>query len=168
VADHWVRFHSLPGSKRHAENETEYGEVLHRHNEILDELTRGQHAAASLLVITASWSGKPTPVAREAELDYLLPFPTYWKTLPLETDGAWESWIHLYLNETQLKSVRLDHLFRIVANDGASETIIMPSDLRWLYHPYAGGADVVTASIDQRDALRVRHRAWLSTHPLGL
>src|SRR5205814_2205884 len=34
----WVRFHSLPESKRYPEDEVEYESVLHRHNCILGEL----------------------------------------------------------------------------------------------------------------------------------
>ena len=38
--DRWVRFHSLPFSKRYAEEEAEYATVLERHNRILGELAR--------------------------------------------------------------------------------------------------------------------------------
>ncbi|TQS31246.1 hypothetical protein FLW16_00640 [Microbispora sp. KK1-11] len=41
-------------------------------------------------------------------------------------------------------------------------------DLRWLYHPYDGGADVIAPTRTERDALKERHRDWLSAHPLGL
>ncbi|MFZ3566783.1 hypothetical protein ACNYS0_07350 [Streptomyces sp. BH034] len=34
--DLWVRFHSLPESKRYAEDESEYAVVLERYNTVLD------------------------------------------------------------------------------------------------------------------------------------
>ena len=34
-SDRWVRFHSLPGSKRYPEDAAEYATVLERHNVIL-------------------------------------------------------------------------------------------------------------------------------------
>lgn len=34
----WVRFHSLPGSKRYAGSDYEYGVQLHRHNTVIGEL----------------------------------------------------------------------------------------------------------------------------------
>ncbi len=37
-ADRWVRFHSLPDSKRYPESGDEYALVLDRYNTILDEL----------------------------------------------------------------------------------------------------------------------------------
>ena len=36
--DRWVRFHSLPGSKRYADNEEEYAELIRRHLAVLAEL----------------------------------------------------------------------------------------------------------------------------------
>ena len=40
----WVRFHSLPGSKRYAENEAEYACVLSRHNVVIGELLEEHRA----------------------------------------------------------------------------------------------------------------------------
>ena len=34
----WIRFHSLPGSKRYATDEAEYAELLHRHDAIATAL----------------------------------------------------------------------------------------------------------------------------------
>lgn len=47
-----VRFHSLPESKRYAEDETEYAIVLGRYNTILDELFAG----GDVYVITPVWT----------------------------------------------------------------------------------------------------------------
>jgi hypothetical protein len=40
--------------------------------------------------------------------------------------------------------------------------------LDWLYHPYDGGMDVIAPSTTERDALRDRHRGWLSARLDGL
>ena len=34
--DRWVRFHSLPGSKRYPDTDAEYDIVLHRYNTVLN------------------------------------------------------------------------------------------------------------------------------------
>ncbi|CAM5706649.1 hypothetical protein SALBM217S_04925 [Streptomyces griseoloalbus] len=39
--------------------------------------------------------------------------------------------------------------------------------MRRLYHPYDGGADVFLTSPEERDRMRDRHADWLSSHPLG-
>ncbi|MEW2080765.1 hypothetical protein [Streptomyces sp. NPDC005283] len=55
-AERWVRFHSLPGSKRYPESEDEYAIVLDRYNTILDELFAG----TDVFVVTMDWSNTPT------------------------------------------------------------------------------------------------------------
>ena len=78
-----MRFHSLPGSKRYADSEDEYAELLHRHLTMLAELlTRdGTGAERELLVVTASWSGGPAPTPREAELAGVLPAADHWTSI---------------------------------------------------------------------------------------
>lgn len=56
----------------------------------------------------------------------------------------------------------------VVADDELGNVIISPMDLRWFYHPYDGGADVILPSTADRDRLRDRHRDWLSSQPSGL
>lgn len=59
-------------------------------------------------------------------------------------------------------------LLRQVADDVIASVVIADIDLLWLYHPYDGGMDVILPSPHARDALRDRHRDWLSRHPAGL
>ncbi|MEV0456725.1 DUF3885 domain-containing protein [Catellatospora methionotrophica] len=40
--DRWVRFHTLPGSKRYPENEDEYRTVLNRHYTVLTNWAPGR------------------------------------------------------------------------------------------------------------------------------
>ncbi|MGW6733237.1 DUF3885 domain-containing protein [Streptomyces sp. NPDC055013] len=46
-SDRWVRFHSLPDSKRYPESEDEYAIVLHRYNTVLDGTGRTRAPAAT-------------------------------------------------------------------------------------------------------------------------
>ena len=46
--DRWVRFHSLPHSKRYPEDEAEYAMVLERHNRVLGELVQNGEIIALL------------------------------------------------------------------------------------------------------------------------
>jgi hypothetical protein len=45
---------------------------------------------------------------------------------------------------------------------------ITDTELRHIHHPYDGGADVILATPEERDQVRDRHAAWLSSHPTGL
>jgi hypothetical protein len=59
-------------------------------------------------------------------------------------------------------------LLRRVADDVITNVVPADTGLGWLYHPYDGGMDVIMSSSAERDALRDRHRDWLSGHPGGL
>jgi hypothetical protein len=74
----------------------------------------------------------------------------------------------LYVSAASLEPSTLNPFLRAVADDEIGYAIIAPLDLRWLYHPYDGGADVIAPSVHERDALKNRHADWLSAHPAGL
>jgi hypothetical protein len=81
--DRWVRFHSLPSSKRYAGSEEEYAELIRRHLVVLAELLshEGADQSRELVVVTASWSDAPRPAPRAAELAGALPAATYWTSV---------------------------------------------------------------------------------------
>lgn len=164
--DRWVRFHSLPGSKRYADDEADYHVILERHNTVLAELGAGQ----SLLVITCDWATtSEPPVLRTPRLRQLDPAGVRWQTI-LYDDSAEElpAYAHLYVSRWPWVVGGVDDLLRSVADDELAGVILTPTDLTWLYHPYDGGADVVLSDQHQRDALKARHHLWLSGHPAGL
>src|SRR5262245_37658442 len=75
--ERWVRFHSLPASKRYPETEAEYATVLARHNRILGELARHGEPVA---LLTTGWSDTAEPVRSERELVELDPLALPWRT----------------------------------------------------------------------------------------
>lgn len=93
----WVRFHSLPNSKRHAENDAERAEVLSRHLTLLGELASSSSASTSeLRVITVAWSDSAEPVGRRTNLTSASPEATYWQSVPTDpNDPDHLLWTHL-------------------------------------------------------------------------
>lgn len=165
-SERWVRFHSLPESKRYAENESEYGVVIHRHRAILDELARAAgDAGAEVVVVTCSWSAGATPHPRSAPVAAVSPSAGHWRSVRGDDDP--ESWTHLFLERFQLGDERLEQLLRIVADDQTAGVLIADPELRWLFHPYDGGADVYPSTTAERDRLRATFSAWLSPYPSG-
>lgn len=159
----WVRFHSLPGAKRHPEDEAEYDELLGRHNTVIGELVLAS-ASAAVQVFTCAWSAESSPTPREVALERFAPAPSVlWASI--ERAG---SWTHLYAGTLPWRTGVLDDLLRWVADDRTADVIVASADLSWLYHPYDGGADVIASSVEERDRLKAAHRAWLSSHPHGL
>lgn len=167
--DRWVRFHSLPESKRSPDTEAEYDILLGRHHAILRELAGPAYGTTDALVVTVSASGSERPTRRGSAVVGVAPHATHWGSfLTDDSDPTWLTWQHAYLNRLPLCPDSLDPLLRVVADDHTWGVIIALDGLDWLYHPYDGGADVLLPSSGQRDLLSAAHRDWLSSHPLGL
>jgi hypothetical protein len=161
----WVRFHSLPGSKRYADTDDEYAEILSRHNTVLAEL--GAEAAGELVVIAAEVASTPAPTGAPAFED-CYPADTFWAAVPWHYADPDLLFAHLYVRRFDWQPGILDDLLIAVADGDLPGVIVAPAGLRWLYHPYDGGADVVLPSVAERDELAAKHREWRSAHPSGL
>ncbi len=166
----WVRFHSLPESKRYAENNAEHREILTRHLTVLNDLSSSAATPIDdLRVISLAWSGSAEPTQRDSELVSATSHAEYWQSLPYDlSDPDYPYWVHLYVGRTSVGTDELRSLLRLVADDRTSEVIFAPATATWLYHPYDGGGDVIAPDLATRDALKRRYAEWLSPHPLGL
>ncbi|MGW6056496.1 DUF3885 domain-containing protein [Streptomyces sp. NPDC055189] len=166
-ADRWVRFHSLPGSKRYPASEDEYAIVLDRYNTVLDELFAG----TDVFVVTMDWSDTPTgPACFSTHRETLHPDGVRWWTVSEQDDPDPEFHTHtrLYADRRPWERGCLDDLLRAVADERLVEVFVTDTELRRIHHPYDGGADVILTTSEERDRLRDRHAAWLSGHPAGL
>ena len=161
--ERWVRFHSLPGSKRYAQNEEEYGEILRRHFTVLGELG----VSAPVWVATTQWSVGPEPEADDAARLGVHPGSRYWRTVR-EAGDPDAVWWHLYVSLEPAVPERIGGLLRAVADWEQVEVLIADRGLDWLYHPYDGGADIYARDGAERDELRAVHVDWLSRHPSGM
>ncbi|MCF0084973.1 hypothetical protein B0E37_00008 [Streptomyces sp. MH192] len=155
----WVRFHSLPESKRYAEDESEYAIVLERYNTVLDELFAG----GDVYVITPTWATEP-------EVPSFRPDDGYWQTLLVEDDPdpRFRTHCHLTVARRPWRHGCLDELLRDIADYKVGGVLITDTRLRHIYDPYDGGADVFLPTPGERDRMRDRHADWLSSHPSGL
>lgn len=151
----WVRFHSLPGSKRHAETDNERAEILSRHHAVLEALG----PSTRLFVIS-------TRFASDRSEGVSIPGESLWTTI--EANDYFEEPAHLYVSSHAYPSIEFDDVLKGAAEWELANVIVGPHDLRWLYHPYDGGADVIAATSRQRDQLSVDFRTWLSDHSEGL
>jgi len=168
AAENWVRFDSLPESKRYADNPAEYAEILHRHRVLLEELASlSGGSARELRVVTAAFSGSAHHAKREPKLADAFPAATPWRTVIYDDDPEAPIWWHLYVGEVMLDCPALERLLLLVADDKTSGVIITDNRVEWLYHPYDGGADVIAPTSVACDVLREKCAAWLSSYPSG-
>ncbi|MGW4386507.1 DUF3885 domain-containing protein [Streptomyces sp. NPDC004685] len=157
--DVWVRFHSLPESKRYAEDESEYTVVLERYNTVLDELFAG----ADVYVITPLWTA-------EAEVSPCRSVAEYWQSLLVEDDPdpEFRTYCHLFAARRPWSRGCIDESLRDIADHKVAGMLITDIRMQRIHHPYDGGADVFLATSEERDTMRDRHADWLSSHPSGL
>lgn len=163
--DRWVRFHSLPESKRYPENEDEYLEVFRRYNSVLQELYGN---GSKVLVVLPEYSEERVPTNPEPALLMLFSVCEPWCSIAQhEDDDDYESYWHLHVTEVELNGSKLDNLFRMVANDEAGNIMIICPRKGIVFHPYDGGADIVLPTTEKREQLKVKYHQWLSSHPEG-
>lgn len=165
-----MRFHSLPESKRYAESDAEYEELLTRHSTLLRELSSSALTPSDdLRVITVAWSDSPEQADRGSDLKSAFPEGHYWQSVAYDlSDPEYPVWTHLYVGSTALDAEDLRSLLMLVADDGTRDVVICPPDVGWLYHPYDGGGDVIAPDHMTRAILRDRHANWLPDNPQGL
>ncbi len=163
--DRWVRFHTLPGSKRYPECEQEYEEVLSRYNTVLGELNG---TSDELIVVLPEYSDATAPGSPEKKLLGLFPETEFWCSLPQhEPDDDYGSYWHLHAASIQYSGSELNELFRLVADDKARNIIIVSIKSMSVFHPYDGGVDVILPTTDMRETVKQKHVEWLSGHPDG-
>lgn len=160
----WVRFHSLPGSKRYAEDDEERAVILRRHHEVLSEL--GTSGESPVLAVTAQYSGSQEPPVQDPVLVAVQPEAWHWRALSEDRGEGDLGWCHLFVSEATVRD--LDDLLELVADDGCSGVMIAPPGLDWICHPYDGGMDVLARSTAERDVLRERFNDWLSSLASGM
>ena len=163
----WVRFHSLPESKRYPDDEDEYATLLARHNLVLGTLT---HAGETLALLTTGYSETADPT-RDEDLEALDPHAVPCRTIArheLGGDfGVLTHW-HVFASRHCWLPGGFDPIVRRVADDTVANVMIVPLDCRWLLHPYDGGMDVILDSTATRDALKASFPEWLSDRADGM
>lgn len=164
--DRWVRFHSLPESKRYADSDEEWQILLDRHYRVLGEL----FASSDILIFTCAWSSTKAPPTRTDFDMRINPDGQHWTSLLTEDDPDpdFRVFTHLYTGRTRWQPGSLDPVLRAAASWETAGIMISDCGLTRIYHPYDGGADVLLATGFERDELRDRHTDWLSSHPGGM
>jgi hypothetical protein len=172
IPDRWVRFHSLPNAKRYAENAEEEAEIVARHVETLEHLSSG--VSEDVWLLSSVWSADSAsephfePHVELAMFGSPFRWAVYKHYDPVD-EVASETSLGLFAQHISDVSL-LDELLRTIAEDTGPDITIAANDLRWLYHPYDGGADVIapTGGRQRAELLRVWKPEWLSAREDGL
>jgi hypothetical protein len=155
--ERWTRFHSLPESKRFAENEAEYGELLRRHVSVASELFE---AGETIYVYRSHFGERRLKGRRRHQIagrhlrETMAKLPT----------GLDEEGDHYYVRA--LATTWIPDFFGVLTRQvadwkEAGITFVSPCTKN-VYAPYDGGMDIFAFSLSPR-MLEEKFRSWMSS-----
>ena len=163
----WVRFHSLPHSKRYADTPEELAEIHHRHDTIAAALL-GE--GEPIVIVRTGFSETATPAPPE-DGDAQWPSEDFtWfetrSTTEIDDDDC--GYAHFWLAHSTFRPAAFHLPWTLLANDIIDNVLFINIDRRCIFAPYDGGMDLIAADTFVCDALRRDFQRWLSPHPTGL
>lgn len=172
MPDRWFRIHSLPESKRYAENEAEIRELLERQNTLLLDvigdnsecfLISGNYADAPLKADI-----KSCPALEDFQLQQFTRISKQdFDPEELEPDEE-PVYLSLLYAEFILKSKSLNKILLCVADWKIVNFFVVNFEIQRIFAPYDGGVDVILKDSQERDEFKSKYKDWLSKHPGGL
>jgi len=165
LSERWVRFHSLPDSKRYAEFADEYAELQRRHLAVASVLFR----AGEPLYVFRARSGERRLRGRARHQLAGRQFREAVAVLPLESRGQGddEDRMHVRALVSKWKPDFFEAAIRLLADWQEVGVSFVSPATRNIFCPYDGGMDVFTFSIVPEE-LRTRFASWRSARPDGL
>ncbi len=164
--DRWFRIHSLPESKRYAENESEYQFILDRQNTLINDLI-GDNTE---IIISF---GLYTDDISNDNYKELTDFGEFVKvqTIDLKKErpesNEDELIFNVYVKIEKWKTNSKNEILKAIADDEIRAMFICPSS-DCIIAPYDGGVDIIVNSAEKRDELKQKYKDWLSEREDGL
>ena len=172
--DKWFRIHSLPISKRYADNEDEMKIILDRQNKLISDMIGEQNDYVMLLHAFSE-----TPASENfSDFSHAITLDSIHlnKVLPDYYDGV-ELYLNLSIVVKTWKVRSLDNYLKAVANEepiidsGSCEIysfLIIDINKNRIIAPYDGGVDIFLNTTQERDGFKSKYKNWLSSHKYGL
>jgi len=158
-AEHWVRFHALPQSKRYAEDDIERACVLHRMNTLAMEVLGGEPC----WVVELHWPGEQGDAGLAT-----LGLPLAYRFDGNDDEPCGEGVWSVHARQTTWGARSFDVILEAIANERAFSTLWFSRATAAVFAPYDGGVDLFLPTAADVDRLKGSYADWLSTHPSGL
>jgi len=162
IKDHWFRIHSLPDSKRYAENEKKTEIILERHNDIATEVLGLDE---DCLIIIGLHGGKKNQIKIDYSWSNNLNFVYFGETKIEENP---DFFIFQYASFEKWKKNKFDTILLDVANFKTGPVMFINTKNLNIYAPYDGGSDIFIPDPTKKENSRLKYKNWLSNHPEGL
>ncbi len=162
----WLRIHSLPDSKRYAENEEETQEMLRRQKKIFDEVI----GESDGFLVCLGYDENPVKIYAK-EFPYLASLLTQ-ESKPIalksvKADRKPNEFFQAGFGKQKMRFDDLSEIFIAVANWRITHFFILNIQSKRLFAPYGGGVDLILESSVKRDELKEKYKNWLSSHAKG-
>ncbi|MDP9416788.1 MAG: hypothetical protein M3P48_02925 [Actinomycetota bacterium] len=163
--DRWVRFHSLPQSRRYPDQgagaAVDWAELLHRHTTLIRELA---DLAPAKYLYRPVWDDDD--LASECNGRWHA-FALAWHDWALVRDPDEEDDtppLKLVVAVVDWPATWSEAWLRATADEELAGGVLVAEDASWLAAPYAGGIDLVAPSPSVREGLIRRYRPWPPLH----
>lgn len=167
--DRWFRIHSLPDSKRYADNDEEWSILLLRQNEIITDLF-GVDSKVILVTGEYNWNERTTHIIDDEEVfkNYSFLRLDNIDLCKLNPDSYDEEEVYWpAFAETAWSPNQHDKLLKEIANDN-TRAFFVSFDKNVIVAPYDGGVDIILKDSLTRDHYKNKYKEWLSIHEDGL
>ena len=161
VPTRWIRFHSLPRSKRYPGTPNEYGAVLDRANQLAEQLFK---EGDLFWLVSSRPDHDPSIVSydpdRFAQTNYGLPKVFSWEDEHEEVEDRvrWSSHAKLLTWRSNV----YDKIFQKVADNDEYGILFTTANLSSILAPYDGGFDLILANAGELLAVKSKFSSWLS------
>jgi len=167
----WFRIHCLPKSKRYAENETEYGIIKTRQNQILTDVI-GESIEIKLLIGLYNYDNKPKPNVKTdlGTFNHFMSIDLHQNQDrvsygPYDKGDSYET----YIMNTIMDLDNLVKPLRQIANDAYDYRLSIVNLTKGrIVIPYDGGVDIIMENEKQRNIIKPNYQDWLSIREDGM
>ncbi len=160
----WFRIHSLPESKRYADDENEWEILLSRQNEIITDLLGYE---TPILMVTGEYNlgdNKPNHLTDEEEILKPFSFVQLDNIKLNKIDSEQYDELDIYrpaFAPTIWKPNYHNKLLKEIAND-CIRVFFVSFDKNIIVAPYDGGVDFVLKDAFTKESYKQKYRKWLS------
>jgi hypothetical protein len=169
-SDRWFRIHSLPKSKRYADNEGEWNILLDRQNKIITDLLGN---TSNFILVTGGYSSQDSKelhpieeVNSIAKIPFVLLDPIDLNKMSPDEYEAGQFYKPMF-SEQIWQPDKFDSILKDIANDQL-RAFFISVDEKLIIAPYDGGVDFILKDTETRNMYKQKYSDWLSLREDGL
>ncbi len=166
-SESWFRTHSLPDSKRYAENALEMSEILRRQKILIEDIIETKD---DCFVVFGCYNENPKIVYSEhfPRLIEFLDFDSEpVSRISFEFDSEPDETFQIAFGKRKIVFDDFREILEGVADWKIVHFFIVNPISKRIFAPYDGGVDLILENKETRNKFKHKYKSWLSNHPEG-